>query len=238
MVQKFRCFCSSYESQGIHCVKDLHPGFHQIVQWRGVSAGDNVRGIFREGKILAHLQCWYGAIRRGKLQHPNFQKMRPYLHSNQVHKHARRQPTSHFQASKMNAADNSATIPGYCYQRGCTRSRRYPKLRKKISWENFGTKLKNKIISMNWSPDDPHPPCTDRISKYLHTMFECSRFKPKWTAKPCLVKGAFLAKESWSPRSDPTPPHHHTPHNTLCPEMARSRHKGQLFFPFFFSIGL
>ena len=53
-------------------------------------------------------------------------------------------------------AGNSATIPGHRRQRGCTRGKKCPGLRDKISWGTFPhQKLKHKII-----PTKPPPPLT------------------------------------------------------------------------------
>ena len=119
-------------------------------------------GKFREGKISAQVQFRCGAIRCGKPQHPQLSKKCGLFCTRKLTNSLDYDPLltpGRARGTKVKdrrTADNSATLPGYRHQRGCTRSEKYPKQRKTISWENVGTKLKNEIFPTK-CPYEMHP---------------------------------------------------------------------------------
>ena len=93
------------------------------------------------------------AIFRSPSRKEKLSKIRPSFHSDQAHKHSRHPPTPH-----------SHLRP----QRGCTRRRECPELRKKIfRWANFGTKLKNENLPTKLCPYEipPPPPEQNRVRR-------------------------------------------------------------------------
>ena len=69
-----------------------------------ITMGGGGGGGIRLGTCSAHLQFWCGKD-TGNFDTPNCRRKRPSLHSSQAHRHSRRRPTSHSQASKTSGRD-------------------------------------------------------------------------------------------------------------------------------------
>ena len=175
------------------------------------------RGNFHEGKIAMHLQFCCRPIRHGDVDTSNpsvlvdnqlCETLAQISNLNQAHKHSRRRPTSHSQASKMNPHSkwtdcrkqhNNTWLP---WPLRMHKEQEASKLREKL-WGNFRHQTEKRSFPHEFVPcESPPPPAV------------CSR-------SPCAL---FTQLTGWRPaigisghRSHSQRPLTHTPsHDQVC----------------------